>query len=364
MNLKYFSVKERIFLIYMYFFAFLTIITVIINTFIKLDTFFNYKWMAVGLFCFVLSIFALKRIHTHIIHRIGVYVMSFILLPYCWIASSGILSPSLAYTPLIFILINYFSRGLERIILNLLEILVVLFLIWLYYNRPEYYNFINPRTQFIDWMAHIPTIFSFLALLLITFEKTYESTIKSGIKRENQLKKLTFVDPLTGLYNRNYMDEQLKVIHSNWRRGNGLYSLIMIDIDFFKLFNDYYGHLRGDQCLKEFSLILQKLLVRDTDTAFRYGGEEFLLILGFTDIIGAEIIAKRIRQALIQSGIPHNKSRVSSMVTVSIGVATVNKSYSSAVELLDHADKALYQAKEQGRNSIVLYKNKSPIHVG
>lgn len=347
----------------MYFFAFLTIITVIINTLIKLDPYLNYKWVIVGLFCFVLSILAIKRISVKLIHRIGVYVLSFVLLPYCWLASSGLLSPSLAYTPLIFILINYFSKGLERILLNIFEILLVLTLIWIYYNKPEYYAVIHPRTQFIDWMAHIPTIFSFLALLLITFEKTYESEIKSGKKREHRLKQLTFIDHLTGLYNRSYMDEQLKVIHNNWKRSKGIYSLIMIDIDFFKLFNDHYGHLQGDNALREFSLILQQQITRDTDMAFRYGGEEFLLLLGFTDIIGAEIIAKRIRQALIKADIPHIKSRVSSVLTVSIGVATVNETYTSPIEMLDNADKALYQAKEHGRNSIVLYRNKSTIKV-
>jgi len=156
---------------------------------------------------------------------------------------------------------------------------------------------------------------------------------------------------LTGLYNRREFE---KIIKKEWRnaiREIEPISLIMIDIDKFKEFNDNYGHLAGDNCLQNISKILQSSLKRPRDFLARYGGEEFVVVLPNTDQDGACHIAESLRKNVEDAHIPHNYSRVSDYLTISIGVSSTNEPDLLVYEeLLDKADKALYKAKEMGRN--------------
>lgn len=352
MTLKNFNVKERIFLLYMYFFTLVTTIAVVINILIGLDFHFNYKWIAVAVLSILLSVFARKRIHVKAVHRIGIYTICFILLPMCWIYSSGLLSPAMLYTPLLFLLINYLTRKKERVLLNIGLIIEVLVLIWLYYNKNEIFKTITPKLQFYDWMCHSPFILGFFSLLLTTFENAYEDERLKNKKREGLLQKLATTDHLTGLSNRNDMEQKLTLIHSIWERGIGKYSIILLDIDFFKAYNDLYGHVEGDKCLKEFGKILKLQLRRGTDWAFRYGGEEFLILLGITDSDGAIHIAEKIQKAVYKANIPHEESKVSYRVSASMGIATISEKDEHPSDLLRRADNALYNAKATGRNKI------------
>lgn len=345
-------VKERIFIFYMYFFTSAALLATAVNTLIGLGFLFNIKWIISAAVFFSLSVLAKKRFHIELTHRIGVYSIAFIILPMCWITGSGILSPSLMYTAVIIILVNTVLSGRERIVLNVLVLILTLVLIWLFYNKPHLYQFIPPRLQFIDWMAHTPIMISFVAILLITFEKAYEEERVENKKRESELEKLATTDHLTGLSNRNDMDQKFSLIHSIWERGIGEYSVILLDIDYFKAYNDHHGHLEGDSCLKEFGRIIKAQLRRGTDWAFRYGGEEFLLILGLTDAQGAKDIGEKIQKAVYKTNIPHDKSKVSYRITASIGIATIREDDDSFNDLIKRADDALYKAKQSGRNQI------------
>lgn len=168
-----------------------------------------------------------------------------------------------------------------------------------------------------------------------------------------KLKKLSSLDGLTGIPNRRHFDESL---HKEWNRamraGTPL-SLIMLDIDFFKLYNDHYGHQGGDDCLKRVATILAGLARRGTDIVARYGGEEFAVILPDTDQAGAEQIAESLRVAVQDSRIPHKMSKVSEYVSISVGVGTGTPTRDTSPELLiETADQALYRAKEDGRNRV------------
>jgi len=158
-------------------------------------------------------------------------------------------------------------------------------------------------------------------------------------------------DALTGIYNRGYFNEILpKVIGGAKREGHPL-SLIMIDIDYFKRYNDYYGHILGDDCLRKVVRALKGTLKRPDDILARYGGEEFVAILEGTDAEGAEIIAEEMRAAVYDSRIEHAKSDCSGFVTVSLGMVTFGEKFPDTPEgAVDFADKALYRAKEGGRN--------------
>ena len=166
-----------------------------------------------------------------------------------------------------------------------------------------------------------------------------------------QLGKLVNLDGLTQLANRRCFDEYLEQEWQRLAREKLPLSLIMCDIDFFKNYNDTYGHVAGDDCLRKVSLLIQQSVRRPADLAARYGGEEFGLVLPNTDIEGSMALAETIRVGLLGLVIPHDDSAVSKFVTMSIGVTSlVPVTDSPPSVLLTAADYALYRAKELGRN--------------
>jgi len=176
------------------------------------------------------------------------------------------------------------------------------------------------------------------------------------------LEKLSSLDGLTGIANRRQFD---KVISHEWNRAmrnQNLVSLLMLDIDFFKLYNDTYGHQQGDACLKAVADVLHANEKRPADLAARYGGEEFAVILPETDSRGATEIATSILEMIRKTNIPHSASTVSPCLTASIGVATMTPERGSSPEdLIAQADKALYQAKARGRNQVVVFSHDGDI---
>ncbi|MCX8023277.1 MAG: diguanylate cyclase [Syntrophorhabdaceae bacterium] len=168
------------------------------------------------------------------------------------------------------------------------------------------------------------------------------------------LESISLTDYLTGVSNRRRFDS---FIHNEWLRAIRIQhplSLIMIDIDFFKNFNDYYGHVAGDECLRQIAQVLSNMVKRASDLLARYGGEEFACVLPDTDNDGAYIFAQKLKDGIRALSIPHAQSSVASYVTVSMGIATmVPKQGQSESAIIEAADKALYEAKQKGRNLIV-----------
>lgn len=344
------SIKEKIFMLFISFFTIISIITTIFDT-------SRLRWYIITIVFIVLVIFSYKRLYTVVIQRLGTYSLLLFVLPIFWVSNFNDFPLNMSYTILVFMLINYLTEKHERLILNIIGILFIQLIIFLLYKNSDLFKTGISKQQFLRWIIYSPFIFSFLPILLITIEKFYEVERKNNTKREKQLLELTIKDHLTGLYNRKYMEQKLKSIHSIWKRGIQTYSLIMLDIDYFKNYNDFYGHIQGDSCLKVISKILKDQLSRDTDYAFRYGGEEFLIILGFTNKKGATLIAKKIQDALHAAKILHEKSKVSPYITISMGVATIDDTFDSFSDLLLRTDRALYSAKELGRNQIVHYES-------
>jgi len=174
------------------------------------------------------------------------------------------------------------------------------------------------------------------------------------LKEANEiLKRLTTIDGLTGVANRRAFDERLEMEWIRGRRNASCLSLIMLDIDYFKAYNDTYGHQGGDRCLKQIAAAVKETLGRSTDILCRYGGEEFCVILPETDQAGANIVGEKIRQTVEKMYIPHPGSEILSWVTVSVGTATMIPTlFSSSMDLVSMADKALYKAKKAGRNNV------------
>ncbi|GGS03829.1 diguanylate cyclase [Deinococcus sedimenti] len=160
-----------------------------------------------------------------------------------------------------------------------------------------------------------------------------------------QLEQLSRTDALTGLANRRAFDQQYAHTLALAQRTGVLATLIMVDLDHFKRYNDTLGHPAGDTCLQQVARILQASCQRRTDLAARYGGEEFALLLTDTDLAGAQQVAQRVHSALQAAAIPHPGHPLG-RVTVSLGIAST-----AAPDLKDAADQALYRAKASGRNT-------------
>lgn len=186
------------------------------------------------------------------------------------------------------------------------------------------------------------------------------SDSSTSIKREKMLrshseilKRDATTDSLTGIYNRRFFDEHYKMALGQATRQKLPLSVFMIDIDFFKEYNDYYGHPSGDKTLIKVASALKAQLSRSTDVVARYGGEEFILMLPNMSEEHAISFADKLRLAIWDIAIPHLKSRISQQVSVSIGVSTYDqRSEGAMLSLVDAADAALYKAKQNGRNQV------------
>jgi len=165
------------------------------------------------------------------------------------------------------------------------------------------------------------------------------------------LKRQSNIDGLTGIANRRCFDETLLQQWRIMQRQQQLLGIIMVDIDYFKAFNDHYGHAAGDECLKQVALAMKTIITRPSDLLARYGGEEFVCILPMTSKEGTSHIAEKLCQAIRALAIPHVHSKIATIVTISLGCATIQPTNDQLLsEFMVIVDHALYQAKNKGRN--------------
>ena len=182
----------------------------------------------------------------------------------------------------------------------------------------------------------------------------YSTDITEITRTANSLKKAIIekdFDMLTGLYNRRYFAETFPLLVLSLSRSSSPLSLMMLDIDFFKNYNDTYGHPAGDECLKVVADILTNCLPRKDDFVTRYGGEEFVIVLPNTDEVGAKKIADKLLKCMKDAALPHKSSNIASHVTFSIGITTaIAKHFHSVDDYINLADEMLYKSKQSGRN--------------
>lgn len=181
-----------------------------------------------------------------------------------------------------------------------------------------------------------------------------KETEEKLITLQKKLEEFSFKDGLTGVANRRMFDSIMEVEWLNARRNYQPLSVLMLDIDYFKQYNDHYGHIQGDDCLKRVAQVLSAAARRSRDFCARFGGEEFVLVLPETDEDDAKKVAERCHQLIFKAQILHAKSEVSQILTVSIGVGTViPQTDDGALTFIHEVDRRLYQAKQKGRNCVV-----------
>lgn len=233
------------------------------------------------------------------------------------------------------------------------------FVIW--EQRPFLFKFDSnrPITSPCDHMYQNITIFPLASLsgdveqiCIIIYDVTNEAISRQGMQSLNsQLEQISRVDGLTELFNRRYWEEQFVLEFKRDKRNESPSCLIMLDIDHFKRVNDTYGHPAGDAVIKAVAEVITKA-TRETDLAGRFGGEEFAVILPDTPIANVEFAAQRIRKMVEKLVVVHDEVEIK--VTVSLGIAGFDQSFKDHTEWLTAADKALYEAKEGGRNQVVI----------
>lgn len=180
-----------------------------------------------------------------------------------------------------------------------------------------------------------------------------KKTEEELVRLQKELMELSFKDGLTGISNRRMLDSILEVEWTEARRHNRPLSVIMLDIDYFKQYNDHYGHLQGDECLRRVARTLRSAATRARDFLARYGGEEFVLVLPETDAAAAQMVAERCRKLIFKEQIAHANSPAGQLLTVSVGVGTIVPTHKDeAMDFVAEVDRRLYRAKQGGRNRI------------
>jgi len=215
-------------------------------------------------------------------------------------------------------------------------------------------DYITKPIKKVELLARVGSMLKLKAEMDAVKERERRLTeLAKELEEKNRiLERFSFIDGLTGVANRRLFD---RILENEWKRAlRGLYplSLIMIDIDFFKAFNDTYGHLKGDDCLRMVAEALNKIIKRSSDLIARYGGEEFAVILPDTDEQNAFRLAEAMRNEVEALNIQHVNSDIN-RVTISLGVATlIPRQDLDMAYLVSLADKALYYAKQEGRNMV------------
>jgi diguanylate cyclase (GGDEF)-like protein/PAS domain S-box-containing protein len=195
-------------------------------------------------------------------------------------------------------------------------------------------------------------------LIVVSRNISERILVEQRLQEANELlQHLSTIDGLTGVSNRRTFDDRLEMEWNRGLRNSAHLSLLMLDIDYFKSYNDTYGHQGGDGCLKQIASVIQENLGRSTDLLCRYGGEEFCVILPETDETGAILVGEKIRMAIEALKIPHSGSKIQPWVTISVGAATmIPNVYTSYMNLVSNADKAVYKSKFDGRNCVRSYE--------
>jgi phosphoserine phosphatase RsbU/P len=192
----------------------------------------------------------------------------------------------------------------------------------------------------------------------ILLQKLVEQRTEDLRVINERLSEISVTDELTQIHNRRYFNQYLD---SQWKiaiREKTPLSIILVDIDYFKRYNDFYGHQKGDECLCLVVNVMKNVIKRPMDLIARYGGEEFVIILPDTREDGASYIADQIIDSIKEAAIPHEKSDISDRITISIGIGTDYPKMENCPEsIFRMADMALYEAKNLGRNRSVVYRD-------
>lgn len=207
----------------------------------------------------------------------------------------------------------------------------------------------------VAWYLALGTNLTWQLTFLVVQLRTASDRLAAYASDTRSLIEATVRDALTGIYNRRGFDARFEEALREASVARSPLALLALDLDHFKAYNDHYGHLAGDDALRTIAEAFAEIANRPTDACFRVGGEEFAVLLEQTDLSGARVVAERIRRAVLRKRVVHAPAAATPVLTVSIGIAVTAGEGISPQALYERADRALYRAKNMGRNRIVVY---------
>lgn len=243
-----------------------------------------------------------------------------------------------------------FTGGFLSGIISGIIVIVYSFVFFSISGQWFHYSLINLQKVIV-----IAIFVPILIVLVGILKRRAETKTKELADALKKLELVSKIDYLTEIPNRRFFDEFFINEYEHAADTDIIMACAIVDIDFFKQYNDSYGHLAGDQCLKMVAEMINKIAGQTGGFLARFGGEEFIILWSNSDENSASQICKEIVAAIEELHLPHESSTISAYVTVSIGLSTVKTKEQDRMKLLEHADKALYRAKHQGRNQINIY---------
>ncbi len=349
---KDYSLDEKIFCYALFFMVFLSTFSILGNIIIGYDFIVNYKWICLIIVSLIAIKYSLRKKYLNYFQIIMSSLVIFIFLPNGWITAGGSNNFTLAYGLLICMCICFILKGKTRLFFVISEIIVIILLVYLEMYFPELIYKHPQEKIYRDLIIQMPLTLSAAAYMVIIFSNAYRKErqklkeYSELLKEKNSiLFKISRIDELTGIYNRRYVFEELNEIKGKMQGEKSKVIIIMIDIDNFKNINDTYGHVVGDDILKEVSSIIVRRL-GDKGFVGRYGGDEFLIVLETVNINNAKDIMEQIKIELERIDLGKEFK-----ITISGGMAQLSKC-DDIDKVLANADKLLYKVKKSGKNGI------------
>lgn len=335
-------------------YAFLGLISFIPAFYVRSYIYTWPHWLLIVLTALATAEASLRVKKIQIIRELTLIMSNFIFLPLGLYLAGSITTPASIYVLLLVINVCLLAEGLRRLV-YFFAIAVITFLfivIELYF--PDLLIF---KTTSVEENLQLWSIV-YLGVAWVVFREVSSvvNVLASHRKRLTEMNRDLYhentIDGLTNAFNKKYLMEVLDASLLGLRRKNSSLGILLLDIDDFKAYNDGYGHMKGDDCLKEVVSVINGCLHRDSDRIFRFGGEEFVIILDSTDLEGAVNVAQKILDSFRRRGIVHEYSPTAPYVTGSIGIAVFGRQHLnlSRDDLLKYPDEAMYEAKKGGKN--------------
>ncbi len=326
---------------------------------------------------FVISVIMLAALELQISRKTSADVidrtaaLALILAYLCWLVTSltttnvGMMSYYMVFVAMFMMSVNLFFSFSFRLAIFSSAVILVLFAcgLWVLREPSVGYRLVFALfgiscfvfTSYVNWRSNGERYKVFLNAL------EAHDQHREAEERGRALLELSLTDSLTGLANRRAMDDRLRELWAEWQEKGEAFAAILIDVDFFKRYNDFYGHLEGDRCLVAISVALQEVATQNSVAIGRFGGEEFVILLKADDQARVEVLCEELRATVETLGLVHEARRDgSSKVTASVGAAVSQLSLKKAEDVLHNSDRALYQAKAGGRNLVSIYNAEDP----
>lgn len=346
--------ETQVLAVVLYNYALLGLISYITLFFIQIYSYAWPLWLLIVFGSLFLMEVTLRIKNIEIIRRITLIISIFVLSPLGLYFSGSITTPSSFYILVILINSCILSSRKERFFYFLALMTITLSFIIIENFFPSFLLFPSPSEEvnlklwsFI-YIGAFWVVFRQISGIVNVLSKYRQLLNQSNKDLYNE----SIIDGLTNVFNKKYLIQTLDYALLGLRRKNSSIGVLLIDIDNFKAYNDHYGHMEGDVCLKEVAKIINMNLLREEDKVFRFGGEEFVIVLESVDLEGAIVMAKKIIDSLRQRKIPHEYSSAESYVTVSIGISVFSHPDENLNrdDLLKFPDEAMYEAKKNGKN--------------